>query len=83
MPRLVRARPGKERPVGGGEFSRVVTPVAVLGAGDGDGDLLLRAVARWLADVDARDALAGCFAPPLTELERAIAEREGWILGVM
>ena len=42
----------------------------------------LRAVARWLADVDARDALAGCFAPPLTESERAMGEREGWILGV-
>jgi hypothetical protein len=24
----------------------------------------------------------GYFAPPLTDLERATAEREGWILGV-
>lgn len=40
------------------------------------------AVARWLADTDARGALAGYFAPPLTDLERATAEREGWILGV-
>jgi hypothetical protein len=38
--------------------------------------------ARRLADLDARDALAGYFAPPLTESERAIAKREGWILGV-
>ena len=30
----------------------------------------------------ARGALAGCFAPPLTERERTTAEREGWIFGV-
>jgi len=41
------------------------------------------AVARWMADMDARGALAGYFAPPLTDLELATAEREGWILGVM
>lgn len=29
-----------------------------------------------------RGALAGYFAPPLTPAERAIAELEGWILGV-
>jgi AcrR family transcriptional regulator len=33
-------------------------------------------VARWLADMDARCALARYFAPPLTDLERAMAERE-------
>ena len=31
----------------------------------------------------ARGALAGYFAPPLTDLERATGEGEGWILGVM
>ena len=41
------------------------------------------AAARWMADMDARGALASYFAPPLTDLERATAEREGWILGVM
>lgn len=39
------------------------------------------AAARWLTDMGARGALAGYFAPPLTDLERAPAEREGWILG--
>ena len=29
-----------------------------------------------------RGALAEYFAPPLTDLERATAEREGWIFGV-
>lgn len=33
--------------------------------------------------MDARAALAGYFAPPLTDLERATAGREGWILGMM
>lgn len=41
------------------------------------------ATARWMTDMDTRGALASCFAPPLTDLERATAEREGWILGVM
>lgn len=40
------------------------------------------AVARWMADMAERGALAGYFAPPLTPAERAIAELEGWILGV-
>ena len=40
------------------------------------------AVARWLADMSDRGALAEYFTPPLTDLERAAAEREGWILGV-
>ena len=40
------------------------------------------ATARWMIDMDTRGALAGYFAPPLTDLERATAEREGWILGV-
>lgn len=33
------------------------------------------AAARWLTDMDARDALARYFAPPLPDLERATAER--------
>ena len=41
------------------------------------------AVALWMADMDARGALARYFAPPLTDLECATAEREGWILGVV
>lgn len=40
------------------------------------------ATARWMTNMDARGALAGYFAPPLTEQERATAECEGWILGV-
>lgn len=41
------------------------------------------AAARWMADMGERGALAGYFAPPLTDLGRATAAREGWILGVM
>ena len=41
------------------------------------------AAAGWITEMDARGALRGYFAPPLTDLERATAEREGWILGVM
>ncbi|MEY2690250.1 MAG: hypothetical protein RL375_4450 [Pseudomonadota bacterium] len=40
------------------------------------------AVARWLADMDGRGALASYLAPPLNTVERGVAEREGWILGV-
>lgn len=40
------------------------------------------ATAHWLRDMTERGALARYFDPPLTEGERAIAEREGWILGV-
>jgi hypothetical protein len=40
------------------------------------------AVARWLADMDSRGALASYLAPPLNATELALAEREGWILGV-
>lgn len=40
------------------------------------------ATARWLADMDVREALEGYFAPPLTGVERASAALEGWILGV-
>ena len=36
-----------------------------------------------MSDMDARGALAGYFAPPLTDLERATAEREGWMLGIL
>lgn len=38
--------------------------------------------AQWLADTDERGTLPRYFAPPLTDQERAIAEREGWILGI-
>ncbi|MCC6245169.1 MAG: hypothetical protein IT353_20155 [Gemmatimonadaceae bacterium] len=40
------------------------------------------ATARWMADMAERGALDGYFAPPLNAAERAIAELEGWILGV-
>lgn len=41
------------------------------------------ATARWMLDMDGRGGLAGYFTPPLTDLERVTAGREGWILGVM
>ncbi len=40
------------------------------------------ATARWMADMAARDALAACFEPPLTAMERDVASLEGWMLGV-
>ena len=40
------------------------------------------ATARWMAGMDSQGALAGYFAPPLTVAERAVADLEGWILGV-
>jgi hypothetical protein len=40
------------------------------------------AVARWLAETDARGLLPRYLAPPLTAAETRTAEREGWILGV-
>lgn len=40
------------------------------------------AVATWLADMQHRGALDGYFDPPLSAPERALATREGWILGV-
>ena len=40
------------------------------------------ATARWMAEMAARGALAGYFKPPLTPVDRAVAELEGWILGV-
>ena len=40
------------------------------------------ATARWMADMAARGALAACFEPPLTPMERDVAELEGWMLGV-
>lgn len=40
------------------------------------------ATAKWMASMDARGALAGYFAPPLTVAERAMADLEGWIFGV-
>ena len=39
------------------------------------------ASARWMGEMAARGALADCFAPPLSPAERAVAAREGWILG--
>jgi hypothetical protein len=38
--------------------------------------------ARWLAECAARGILEHYFNPPLTMPERAVANREGWILGV-
>jgi hypothetical protein len=40
------------------------------------------AVARWLFETDRRGELGRFFIPPLTDEERRIASREGWILGV-
>ena len=40
------------------------------------------AVARWLAETDARGLLGRYLEPPLTPAERVRAGREGWILGV-
>lgn len=39
-------------------------------------------VARWLAESAARGLLDRYFDPPLTPHERAVANREGWILGI-
>jgi hypothetical protein len=39
-------------------------------------------VARWLPESAARGVLERYFDPPLTVNERALAAREGWILGV-
>ena len=39
-------------------------------------------VCRWLTETDTRGLLDHYFHPPLTEAEKHIAEREGWILGV-
>ena len=40
------------------------------------------AVSRWLAESAARGVLGRYFDPPLTVHERALAAREGWILGI-
>jgi hypothetical protein len=40
------------------------------------------ATARWMCDMDGRGALDAYFAPPLSVAERAVADLEGWILGV-
>jgi hypothetical protein len=41
------------------------------------------ATARWMVDMASRGALAACFdPPPPAPAERALAELEGWILGV-
>ena len=41
------------------------------------------AVARWLAEMSGRGELGRYWSPPLSEAERGIADREGWILGVV
>ena len=41
------------------------------------------AVARWLAEMDRRGALARYFDPSLSDEERRIANLEGWILGIL
>jgi hypothetical protein len=40
------------------------------------------ATARWMFDMAQRGALADYFAPPLSDSERLVANREGWIFGV-
>jgi hypothetical protein len=39
-------------------------------------------VARWLAEMAGRGELGRYWSPPLTDEERVVAGREGWILGV-
>lgn len=39
-------------------------------------------VARWLSDIDRDDRLTAFLKPHLTPPERAVAQVEGWILGV-
>jgi len=41
------------------------------------------AVAKWLRSMDEADALDFFLDPPLSDAERELAEREGWILGVV
>lgn len=40
------------------------------------------AVASWLRDTDANGRVALAVAPELTDLERAVAGVDGWILGL-
>ena len=40
-------------------------------------------VARWLTEADERGFLRRYFDPSLTDEERRVADREGWILGIM
>jgi hypothetical protein len=40
------------------------------------------AVARWLCEADERRILDRYLSPPLTDAERAVAQLEGWILGI-
>lgn len=40
------------------------------------------AIARWLKEMDALGCLEQYFQPPLTAKERAVADLEGWILGI-
>ncbi len=40
------------------------------------------AVASWLRDADSDGRLALALTPELTDFERAVAEVEGWILGL-
>lgn len=40
------------------------------------------ATARWMSDMAERDVLQDYFSPPLTAGDRAVAQLEGWILGV-
>jgi len=39
--------------------------------------------ARWLSEMDERGFLNRYFDPPLTNRERRIADREGWLLGIL
>lgn len=40
-------------------------------------------VARWLSESDERNLLQRYLDPPLTDTERQVADREGWILGIL
>ena len=41
------------------------------------------AVARWMAQMNQRGVLGSYFTPPLSDEERVLAAREGWIFGVV
>lgn len=39
-------------------------------------------IAAWLAHADRNDMLMGLLKPDLSPTERAVAEVEGWVLGI-
>ena len=51
-------------------------------AGDSEHEWDASAVVRWMQDMQSREMLEAYFRPPLRPEEKALALREGWILGV-